>query len=255
MLDRQMQQISLADSFIPNDLVPDDDILCQISAVIDRVIDVEDFEGIYSKDRGRRAYCPVMMTKINIFKEILGISDREAEERTRYDLRWKKALGLPVDHKGIDHSTICVARLRIIKNDLDRKVFVRSVEECVKEGLIKDPSFQVIDSTLIWGRAATQDTYTMIKECIRKILRQAPEDIREVIKAEIGDYYEQSGKPDIDWDDPEARRQLLEELVQDAESVVRILSGCDIEELQPLVELLSRWPSRISSATKKAGCI
>ena len=37
-----------------------------------------------------------------------GWSDREAEQRMRFDLRWKWALGLGVGDHGCDHTTICV---------------------------------------------------------------------------------------------------------------------------------------------------
>lgn len=62
------------------------------------------------------------------------------------------------------------------------------------------------------------------------MLRSAPAEVSSRVRAALprDDTYELPGKPRCDWDDPEAREQLVDELVRDALAALEALSGHDL---------------------------
>lgn len=68
---------------------------------------------MYCPNRGRPAKSPALLTMVTILQRRENLSDREAEDRVRYDLRWKYALGLEVNDEGFDHSLLGKFRDRL----------------------------------------------------------------------------------------------------------------------------------------------
>ena len=239
-------QRSFAYSILPPGFIPEDAIHLRIANTVRQVLSVEDFIEAYCVDNGRPSYDPVMMTTALLLGLNFNLSDREMEHATRYDLCWKIALGLPIEHKGICNSTFSHFRTRLVRNSLDLEIFDKCVEACRISGLLTDTALQVIDSTLIEGAAATQDTFTLIKTALRKVLREAKksnESLEQKIRGSLKRKdYDEHGKSKIDWEDPEARRGLLEEMVRDAETAKKIVeeSGDKDQRLTEAVELLDR---------------
>jgi Transposase domain (DUF772) len=48
-----------------------------------------------------------------------GVSDREAERRSRFDLSWKAALSLPLEHRGIPHVCLVEFRARLVRAGME----------------------------------------------------------------------------------------------------------------------------------------
>ncbi|MEW6523803.1 MAG: transposase [Bacillota bacterium] len=149
-----------------------------------------------------------------------GISDREAEARARYDLRWKKALRLAIDEAGFESSTLSVFRTRLLANALEATVFQQIPETAADRGLLqREAALQVVDSTHTLGAGEVQDTYTLLCEVIRKLLRvlnRRMDFVARLTKPLRLDYGGKAKKPKIDWNDPETKQQLLSDLVADA---------------------------------------
>ena len=61
---------------------------------------------------------------------------------------------------------------------------------------------------------------------IRKVARTVPGAAAVVTQVCRGDY-SRAGKPDIDWDDPQAKTELVSMLVNDALAVLARLCGPD----------------------------
>jgi hypothetical protein len=71
---------------------------------------------------------------------------------------------------------------------------------------------------------ATQDTVTQVVAAMRRVARVVPgaaEVITEVCTLDYG----KPGKPDIDWDDLDAKQRLVSDLVNDALAVLAELTG------------------------------
>src|SRR3989304_6289454 len=89
---------------------------------------------------------------------------------------------------------------------------------------------RVLDSTPLLDAVATQDTVTQLRAAIRKILRSAPAEVAQRVRPVLrrDDPYAEPGKPPCDWDDPEAREQLVDELVRDARAALEVLDGDEL---------------------------
>jgi hypothetical protein len=71
---------------------------------------------------------------------------------------------------------------------------------------------------------ATQDTVTQLVAAMRRVARVVA-GAAQVIAAVCTLDYRNAGKPDIDWDDPAAKRVLVSDLVNDALAVLEQLTG------------------------------
>lgn len=200
------------------------------------------FADLYS-DRGRPSVSPVLLTKVMLLMFHDNVSDRQAEEHARYDLRWKAALELGIDETGFDATALCRFRARLLLHERDREVFRRTIEAAREHGLISAEAAEVVDSTPVLGAGAVQDTYTLIRSAIRKMvrtIRSHPGTATDLEKALERDDYDEQGKPEIDWADPEARRELLNQIVRDARTMVAATEGLDLTAAeQEARELLS----------------
>jgi transposase len=65
-----------------------------------RIVRDEDFAECYSQRMGRPSIPPSLLAKVLLLQHRTGASDEQAMEAIAWDLRWKIALGLPVDHAG-----------------------------------------------------------------------------------------------------------------------------------------------------------
>ena len=81
-------------------LLPEDSIYGLLSEHGERIVRDEDFAECYSESRGRPSIPPSVLAKVLLLAFRDGLSDERAMEAVRFDLRWKVALDLPVDHAG-----------------------------------------------------------------------------------------------------------------------------------------------------------
>ena len=66
----------------------------------ERLLRDGDFADCYSERRGRPSIPPSILGKLLLLQCRSGLSDAQAMEAVRFDLRWKVALGLPLDREG-----------------------------------------------------------------------------------------------------------------------------------------------------------
>src|SRR5262249_57332040 len=87
----------------------------------------------------------------------------------------------------------------------------------------------VLDTSFILGRGAVKDTYNLLADGIRQLIRalarraQRPPEDWAAAHA-LARYFGSSlkGEAAIDWDDPEARQTLLREIVADADRLLEL---------------------------------
>jgi hypothetical protein len=87
-----------------------------------------------------------------------------------------------------------------------------------------------VDSTILADAVATQDTVTQLVSAIRRVAREAPGAAEQIAAVCTGHDYGRPGKPKIDWDDPQAKDALVSALVNDANALVAVLQGGDLDE-------------------------
>jgi hypothetical protein len=81
-----------------SDLLPEESIYSLLVEHGDRIVRDEDFAECYSEPQGRPSIPPSLLEKVLLLADRDGLSDEQAMEAVRFDLRWKVALDLPVDH-------------------------------------------------------------------------------------------------------------------------------------------------------------
>src|SRR6266571_1635275 len=151
-------------------VVPRDSFYGLLAEHGERIVCDEDFAECYSASQGRPSIPPSLVAKILLLAYRCGLSDRQAMEAVRFDLRWKVALGLPLDHEGFHSTSLVKFRARLLLHGRERVVFERSLALAGELGLLEEAVEQVVDSTPMLGAAATQDTVTLVRAGMRKLL-------------------------------------------------------------------------------------
>jgi hypothetical protein len=140
------------------------------------------------------------------------------------------AIGAALDDPGFDPSSLVYWRNRIAKSVRPHRVndAVRQVIE--RTGILRGRRRRAVDSTILADAVATQDTVTQLISLIRRVGREVPGAKEQIAAVCTGHDYSRPGKPKIDWDDPAAKDVLVSALVNDANAVVAVFEGADLEE-------------------------
>lgn len=192
------------------------------------------FSDLYTRSvRGRPTVPARVLATVMLLQAFEGLSDREAVDHLEVDLRWQAACGVDTGAEAF-HSTVLVGqRNRLRASARPRRLFedVKVVAEA--SGALHHRA-RVFDSTPIYDAVATQDTVTQLRAVIRKLLialdatgeRELASAVRSSLVRE--DDYATPGKPPCDWDDREAREQLVDELVGDCHAALAVLDGTSL---------------------------
>jgi hypothetical protein len=209
----------------------------------DRLFPDELFADLFS-ERGRRSVPPSVVATVMVLQRIDGLSDREAVERYTFDTRWRYAAGVGgYDGDGWDrftHTVLVDMRARLARSEYPKRIFRVTVDAASAAGLVGVK--RVLDSTPLYDAVATMDTVTLIRSAIRGLLRVADDDLVVELRVVLtsGDDYASAAKPQIDWDDPEARDQLIDSRARDAYACLRVLDGAVLEgDVAEAAELLA----------------
>lgn len=244
MLGRRKPQRSFFEAQCWPHQVPADSFYGRMSAVNDELFHDDDLAGMYCEDNGRPSLPPSFMSGATLLQFYDDVSDEEAVDRLRYDLRWKVALNLPLDFVPPHPSSFCVYRRRLLEHGQERYAFNRFIRVGRAAGFLPDKVTLLIDTTPQRGAGAVQDTYTLIRKGIRKVLKAAGYTLAEKrrgLAANLAAYLDSDRKADIDWADPAARAAQLKVLVQDAEAVLDlVLEQADDDEVRAAGWLLAK---------------
>jgi hypothetical protein len=190
----------------------------------------DDFAEMYSK-RGRASVPPSLLVRALFLQNHDNVSDRELVNRIRFDLRYKYALDVPIDYEGFDPSLLTVFRARLLVHEKGQQLLDRSLQRAGESGLFsRDGEKLAVDSMPILGAAAVQDTWTLLRSGIRKVLQAIDEADRVVENFPVLKYKQEPGKPDIDWNDKAARKHYLAELVSDATCLLNAVEKGDLRD-------------------------
>jgi hypothetical protein len=93
----------------------------------------------------------------------------------------------------------------------------------------------VLDSTPLYDAVATADTVTLIRSALRGLLAAAAAadfNLAAALPAVLtsGDGYASRAKPQIDWDDPVAREELIDSRARDGFAVLAALDGRELAD-------------------------
>ena len=189
----------------------------------------EDFRSFYVLDNGRPSVAPSRMIRMVLLQWHDKVSDDEAVERTKYDLRWKTALGIE-DHEGLCAKfTLQTFRGKLLLNERGRAILRRSAKACRKAGVLRSRKIRAsVDTSPIIGRGAVKDTYNLVADGMAKLLGALAAFETPLLESvDVNGY---AGKHDfsryfgdvslkgaaaLDWDSESERVAFLTELVVD----------------------------------------
>jgi hypothetical protein len=143
-----------------------------------------------------------------------------------------------------------VYRDRLIEHGEERYAFDRFVEVGRKAGFIPDAVSILTDTTNVNGAGAVQDTYTLLRKGVRKLLRELGyhlpgqrRGLSEKTRQLVETYVDQDRKAAIDWRDPEARAEQLRVLVDDMKATLTLATEhTDNPDVRAVGWLWSAWP-------------
>ena len=184
---------------------------------------------LFSAKTGRPSLPADLIGSVLVLKELHDMSDPQTAEALKYDIRWKVACGRALTETSFDPSTLVYWRRRIAESERPDRVF-EAVDAVIAEtGVLGGKRKRCVDSTVFDDAVATQDTVTQLVAAMRKVARLVP-GAQEVVWRVARLDYSKPGKPQIDWDDPDAKQQLVSDLVNDALAVLAELTSPDAPE-------------------------
>lgn len=170
MLKKNRQQYDLFTLEVFNRLVPKDHLLVKIDNIID-------FEFVYEKlnpkysHTGRGSKDPVMMVKILLLEYLYGYSDVQMEKSIQTDIAIRWFLGLSLDEKGPDASTISYFRVkRMTEEDLE-DFFNEVVKIAIENGFVKTQRF-IMDSTDVAANVNFPSSKDLLQTALGKVLKR-----------------------------------------------------------------------------------
>ncbi len=170
---------------------------------------------LFRSGTGRPSLPADLVGGVLVLQALYDLSDGQAADAVKFDIRWKVACGRSLTQMSFDPSTLVYWRKRIAKSPRPGRVFDAVAQVISQAGVLAGKRRRVIDSTVLDDAVATQDTVTQLTAAVRKVARVVP-GAGEVIAGVCTLDYSKPGKPVIDWDDPQAKENLVSDLVNDA---------------------------------------
>lgn len=198
----------------------------------DRVFPGDYFADCYKESRRGRPTIPArVLATVMVLQAHEGLSDQEAVDRLECDLRWQAAAGVDAGARSF-HPTTLVGQRNRLRASKRPKRFLEDTKVAARDAGVMGTRVRVLDSTPVYDAVSTQDTVTQLRAAIRKLLR-ALEGTALAFKVRMAlvrdDDYAGPGKPACDWDDAEAREQLIDALVRDALAALAVIDGAELE--------------------------
>jgi transposase len=210
-------------------LVPAGSVYALLAEHRDRLFPDGMFADLFPSGRGRPSVPAAVIASVLVLQTLQDLSDAEAMQALRCDLRWKVACGLPIDHGGFHPTTLTVWRNRLRASDRPDRIF-EAVREVIRQtGALAGKTRRAVDSVVFDDAVATQDTVTQLIAAIRRVRRLVPAATDLIEQCHAHDW-DDAGKPQIAWDDKTARNELVSALVNDAIRIVVGLSDTEVDE-------------------------
>src|SRR5689334_19133054 len=170
MLATRSGQVGMFDAALLARPLPEGSFYALLAEHGDRIVCDEDFAACYSAGRGRPSIPPSQLARVMLLQHRTGLSDEAAMEAVKWDLRWKIALGLAIDHDGWHPTSLVKFRARLLLHGKQDVALENTLRLAAEIGLLEGAVEQIIDSTPMLGAAATQDTVRLVRHGVRKLI-------------------------------------------------------------------------------------
>jgi hypothetical protein len=231
MLKSRSAQVGLFDAAVVMGPLPEGSFFALLAEHGDRIVRDQDFAECYSERMGRPSIPPSQLAKVMLLQHRTGVSDEQAMECVGWDLRWKVALGLPIDHHGWHPTSLTKFRARLLLHKKEGVALENTLRLAAELGLLDGTVEQIVDSTPMLGAAATQDTVRLVRYGVRKLIdavSAVDQDAGGLLVAGLEfDYARPSEKPDCQWRLKAERERMLTRVAQDARRALQAVKQAD----------------------------
>ncbi len=240
-------QVGLFDAAVVMGPLPEGSFFALLAEHGDRIVRDEDFAECYAERMGRPSIPPSQLAKVLLLQHRTGVSDEQAMECVAWDLRWKAALGLAVDHHGWHPTSLTKYRARLLLHKKEGLALENTLRLAAELGLLDGTVEQIVDSTPMLGAAATQDTVRLVRFGVKKLIdavAAVDEDAGGRLTAGLEfDYARPGEKPDCQWRIKAERERMLTRVAQDAQRALLAVEQAerllDDEPVKVAYELLA----------------
>jgi len=166
MTENHGMQLSLTNPFITiEDFVPQNHLLRKIEAAVDFSFIYDEVREYYCADNGKPSTDPVQLVKYLLIGYLYNInSERDTEIEIQGSMPYRWFMGLNLDDRVPDHSTISQNRRRRFNGtDIFRRLFERILSMCIEKGLV-DGKLILTDSTHVRANASRRSEIKVIVE-------------------------------------------------------------------------------------------
>lgn len=193
------------------------------------------------RPRGQEPCPPALLAMVMLLQRYADVSDADAVGAAENDLRWQLVLGtLDQESAPFGQGTLVRFRLRMIANDLDKKLVERTVELAKKTKKFGWKKLRVaLDSSPLHGAGRVEDTWNLIGRAMSKVVHAIAlaldvDEQKVIEQAGLTTLTADSVKAaiDIDWGDEDAEHAALQRLLRE-------------------VSALESWVARRASAAAK----
>jgi hypothetical protein len=139
-----------------------------------RLFPDELFADLFPSGRGRPSVPADVVATVLVLQSLEGLSDRDALQAVRTDLRWKVAAGLALDDEGFHPTVLTLWRNKLRASDRPERIFDAVRQVITETGVLRGKVRRALDSTLLDDAVATQDTVTQMVAAIRRVRRLIP---------------------------------------------------------------------------------
>jgi transposase len=232
--------------YVCDQLIPPDSFYRKFREVVWPLIKDEDFEEMYCVDNGRPPISPALLAMATILQFHKNLSDREMERACVYDIEIKYALGLRLDERPFDHSSLGDFRKRLLENGKEKEIFDSILSQLIEQGLIEKNEIQRIDATHVIADIAVPTMVQLVKKSIFEILKPLKGRYKEAYnriskEIDLSEYTRETvssegpGRPD-----PEKKKRKLVEVVSDARAALRHTRAIGDRDMRRKKDMLRR---------------
>jgi transposase len=170
MLNKNKPQYDFFTMEVYNRLLPKDHQLVKIEEMINFDFIYDNFKDKYS-DRGRGSKDPIMMVKILLLEYLYGYSDVQMEKAIQTDIAFRWFLGLNLDEKGPDASTISYFRVKRTTEENLEDFFNEVIQIAIAQGFVKNQRF-IVDSTDVAANVNYPSSKKLLYSSLENVIKR-----------------------------------------------------------------------------------
>ena len=195
-----------------------------------RLFPDEMFADLFVSGLGRRSVPADVIATVMVLQALEGLSDREAVMQLRNSISWKVAAGRSLTDEGFHSTVLTLWRNKLRVSDRPQRIFDAVREVIDATNVLAGKTRRALDSTVLDDAVTRQDAIMQLVAQIRRVRRLIP--AAKALELVAHDYDHDAGKPVCAWNDRADIDRVVSELVNDANTILAVLDGVELDDVQ-----------------------